>query len=52
MYVVVMYEAAEGFLERRRPFRAAHPAVVEQWLSKTSFGRWRVSAKAVALSGS
>ncbi len=50
MYVVVMYETGEGFLERRLPFRAEHLAVVEQWLSKTSFGRWRVSAKAAALS--
>jgi uncharacterized protein len=31
MYVVVLYETVEGFLERRVPFRAAHRAWVEQW---------------------
>jgi uncharacterized protein YciI len=30
MYVVVLYETGEGFLERRVPFRAAHRAWVEQ----------------------
>ncbi len=31
MYIVVIYEAGEGFLERRLPFRAEHLALVEQW---------------------
>jgi len=31
MYVAVVYETVEGFLERRAPFRGEHLALVRKW---------------------
>jgi len=31
MYVALLYETVEGFIERRAPFRAEHLALVERW---------------------
>ncbi len=31
MYVAVLYETIEDFLQRRAPLRAEHLALVEQW---------------------
>jgi len=31
MYVALLYETVEGFIERRAPFRAEHLALVGRW---------------------